>query len=71
MEKETKTIRKITLTFNNDLEYLVFIKALAKGTETNLAIKNLAEEMFTSEYEEIVNDDKLHELYKGLYPIIE
>lgn len=76
MEKETKTIRKITLTFDNDLEYLLFIKNLAyyQNINANLSvdakrIKNIAEYLFNREFADIAEDEKLNKLYESLYQV--
>lgn len=76
MEKETKTIRKITLTFDNDLEYLLFIKNLAYYQKVNdnlsagaKSIKNIAEYLFNREFADIIEDEKLNKLYESLYQV--
>lgn len=60
--KETSTIRKITLEFKNNLEYLQFIKDLAANGNQS----QIAKDLFSQEYEEILDDRNLNEIYRTL-----
>lgn len=66
-QKTEETKRIITIEFENDREYCGFIKGI--GQIENISQFTLVQKIFNVEYEEILDNTKLNDIYKNYqYP---
>lgn len=66
-QKTEETKRIITIEFEDDREYCGFIKGL--GQIENISQFPLVHEIFNVEFEEIIDNSKLNDIYKSYkYP---